>query len=276
MSNHPSSQASTPTIKQRLYEELFPGRDNSVNKTYNVGMLTLIVLNVMAVILETELELFQRYKPYFEGFEVFSVLVFAVEYIVRLWVCTEEPKYRLPVRGRIRYALEPLTLIDLFSFLPFFLPFIGLDLRFIRSVRLIRLFRVLKMGRYSESLTTLSRVIKAKKEELVVTLYAGFILLIIASSFMYLVEHDAQPETFSSIPDAMWWGAVTLTTVGYGDVYPKTLLGKMLGALIAMLGIGLFALPAGIIASGFAAELQNKAKSIIKCPHCGKEIEENR
>ena len=108
-----------------------------------------------------------------------------------------------------------------------------------------------------------------------VTLYAGFILLIIAASLMYLVEHKAQPDVFSSIPDAMWWGAVTLTTVGYGDVYPKTMLGKMLGALIAMMGIGLFALPAGIIASGFASELQSKSKEMKVCPHCGKEIKES-
>jgi voltage-gated potassium channel len=273
MSTPALSQEPGQTFKNRLYEELFPGRDNAVNKAYNIGMLILIVLNVLSVILETEPDLFQKYKPYFVGFEVFSVFVFTVEYVVRLWVCTEEPKYRMPVRGRIRYALEPLTLIDLFSFLPFYIPFVSVDLRFIRSVRLIRIFRVFKMGRYSESLNTLSRVIKAKKEELAVTLYAGFILLIIASSFMYLVEHEAQPEVFSSIPAAMWWGAVTLTTVGYGDVYPITLLGKMLGACIAMLGIGLFALPAGIIASGFAAEIQTKAKKILKCPHCGKEIE---
>jgi voltage-gated potassium channel len=267
------SQKSNETFKQKLYEELFPGRDNAVNKGYNIGMLTLIVFNVLAVILETEPVLFQSYKPYFVAFEVFSVFVFTVEYIVRLWVCTEEPKYGSPFKGRIRYALEPLTLIDLFSFLPFYIPFVSVDLRFIRSVRLIRIFRVLKMGRYSESLNTLSRVFKAKKEELAVTLYAGFILLIIASSFMYLVEHEAQPEVFSSIPAAMWWGAVTLTTVGYGDIYPITLLGKMLGACIAMLGIGLFALPAGIIASGFASELQNKSKEVKKCPHCGKDIE---
>jgi voltage-gated potassium channel len=274
MSTLAPSQTSKQTFKQRLYEELFPGRDNAVNRAYNIGMLALIVMNVIAVILETEPGLYQRYKLPFEVFDVFSVLVFTIEYIVRLWVCTEEPKYSSPIKGRIKYALEPLTLIDLLSFLPFYIPFASVDLRFIRSVRLIRLFRVLKMGRYSESLNTLSRVFRAKKEELVVTLYAGFILLIISSSFMYLVEHEAQPEAFSSIPSAMWWGAVTLTTVGYGDIYPKTVLGKALGALIAMLGIGLFALPAGIIASGFASEIQNKTKVIKVCPHCGKEIEE--
>ena len=155
-------------MKQKLYEELFPGSDNAVNKAYNVSMLALIALNVLAVILETEESLYQSYKIYFDLFEYFSVFIFSVEYILRLWVCTEDPRYRSPIMGRIRFALTPLSLIDLFSFLPFYLPFLSVDLRFIRSVRLIRLFRVFKMGRYSESLTTLGHVIKAKKEELLV------------------------------------------------------------------------------------------------------------
>ena len=176
--------------------------------------------------------------------------------------------------GRIRFALQPLQIIDLLAILPFYLPFIGIDLRFLRAVQLFRLFRLLKMGRYSQSLTTLTNVIKSKKEELSITLFAGFILLIIASSLIYLVENEAQPEAFHSIPNSMWWGVVTLTTVGYGDVYPKTALGKIIGACIALLGIGLFALPAGIIASGFASEIQKKETEIKVCPHCGKKISE--
>ncbi len=128
------------------------------------------------------------------------------------------------------------------------------------------------MGRYSKSLTTLTNVIRSKKEELSITLFAGFILLIIASSSMYLVEHQAQPEVFGSIPDAMWWGVITLTTVGYGDVYPKTILGKLIGAGIALLGMGLFALPAGIIASGFASEIHKEEEPKV-CPNCGKVID---
>ena len=163
-------------------------------------------------------------------------------------------------------------LIDLLSFLPFYLPLVGMDLRIIRAVRLFRLFRLFKMGRYSQSLTKLANVIKSKKEELVITLFSGGVLLIIASSLMYFIEREAQPVVFGSIPNAMWWGAVTLTTVGYGDVYPVTLLGKFVGAFIAVLGIGLFALPAGIIASGFASELQKQKQKKIICPHFGKDI----
>lgn len=249
-----------------------PEREDQAERVFNLTMIVLISLNVLAVILETEQNLYQQYKLIFDGFETFSVVVFTIEYVLRLWVCTDLESYSSPVAGRIRYALQPMQLIDLVSILPFYLPFVGLDLRFIRAVRLFRLFRLLKMGHYSRSMTTLVNVIKSKKEELSITLFAGFILLIIASSLMFLVEHAAQPDAFRSIPDAMWWGAVTLTTVGYGDIYPKTLIGKILGAGIALMGIGLFALPAGIVASGFASEIQKKEKVI--CPHCGKEISE--
>jgi len=104
-------------------------------------------------------------------------------------------------------------------------------------------------------------------------MFIVLILLIIASSLMYFVEKDAQPEVFSSIPAAMWWGVATLTTVGYGDVYPVTTIGKLLGAIISLLGIGMFALPAGILASGFAEEIQKRRKGRRVCPHCGKDID---
>ncbi|MCZ7662877.1 MAG: potassium channel family protein [Thermoleophilia bacterium] len=157
---------------------------------------------------------------------------------------------------------------------PFYVGVGRLDLRFLRALRLFRLLRVLKLARYSESLALLGRVFRAKKEELVVTLCAVLFLLFLASSFIYYVEHEAQPEAFSSIPAAMWWGVATLTTVGYGDVYPVTVAGKVLGAIVAMLGIGLFALPAGILASGFADEMRRKrTDETAMCPHCGRQIE---
>jgi len=130
------------------------------------------------------------------------------------------------------------------------------------------------MGRYSEALKTFGIVLKRRKEELLMAVFSVLILLVIASSLMYFVENEAQPEAFSSIPVAMWWGVVTLTTVGYGDVYPITAAGKLLGAIMALLGIGMFALPAGILASGFAEEIQRRQKKRRICPHCGKDIDE--
>ena len=119
----------------------------------------------------------------------------------------------------------------------------------------------------------IGNVIRAKKEELLISVFVMVILLVFCSSLMYIIENEAQPEAFPSIPSAMWWGVTTLTTVSYGDVYPITILGKFLGAIIALLGIGMFALPTGILASGFAEEIQKKGKEMIICPHCGKKFE---
>ncbi|MEG4115587.1 potassium channel family protein [Microcoleus sp. Pol12A6] len=177
---------------------------------------------------------------------------------MRLWVCTVDSRYTHPLWGRLRYGLTPLSLIDLISILPFYSLLLFPNLSFVNLIRLLRLLRLLKMSRYSELLRTLGAVLYAKKEELIATAFAVFILLIFASSVMYFVENEAHPETFASIPDAMWWGVVTLTTVGYGDIYPITPLGKFLGAILAFLGIGIFALPAGLIAAGFSEEVQRK------------------
>ncbi len=227
-----------------------------------------------AVILETVQSLYREYAFAFTTFEAASVGVFTVEYILRLWSCTTEERFRRPVAGRLRFAATPLAVVDLLAILPFYLPmFLPLDLRFIRAIRLFRLFRLFKLGRYSESLRLLGVVLRARKEELLMTVFTLSILLIVSSSLMYFVENEAQPQVFSSIPEAMWWGIVTLTTVGYGDVYPVTPLGKFLGAVIALLGIGMFALPAGILGSGFIEEIQRKRERRRICPYCGREIE---
>lgn len=262
-------------VKHRLFNILHTEEiDDPLEARVNGFITGLILLSVISVILETEESLYSQFQAVFIGFEVFTVAVFTVEYILRLWTCTLDPRYSAPVVGRIRYACTLLALIDLLSILPFYLPVSGLDFRFIRAARLTRLLRILKLGRYVQSVKTLGRVLKSKKEELLVTLFAGVIMLIIASSLMYYVERDAQPKAFNSILSAMWWGVATFTTIGYGDIYPVTALGKMLGSFIAVLGIGLFAMPAGILASGFAAELQNKSntKAPQVCPHCGKDI----
>ncbi len=261
------------TIKHQVFKLIDSSHtEDKASRVFNAGMLILIFLNVMLVVLETEESLNLQFKDIFYYFEVFSIAIFTIEYILRLWSCTEDSRFRFPFLGRLKYAIQPIVIIDLIAFLPFYFPMVGADLRFVRAVRLIRLFRLLKIGRYSKSLSSLGRVIKAKKEELIITLFSGFILLILAASIMYYIEREYQPEVFSSIPSAMWWAVATLTTVGYGDIYPKTVLGKIIGSFIAVVGVGLFALPAGIIASGFISQLQKKPEKALICPHCGKEI----
>jgi voltage-gated potassium channel len=261
------------TLKKQVFEIIDPSHSfDKISHAFNTGMLIFIFLNVISVVLETEENLYLQFKDIFYYFEVFSIAVFTIEYILRLWSCTEDNRFKSPVLGRIKFAIQPIVIIDLLAFLPFYFPVIGADLRFVRAVRLFRLFRLFKLGRYSKSLARLAAVIKAKKEELLITLFSGFIVLIIASSLMYYIEREYQPEAFSSIPAAMWWAVATLTTVGYGDVYPITVLGKIIGSFIAVLGVGLFALPAGIIASGFITEIQKKSENAFTCPHCGKDF----
>ncbi|MDM7912762.1 MAG: ion transporter [Methanotrichaceae archaeon] len=262
-------------LKTRVLGILEPGDEDS--KYFDPFIMGLIVLNVVAVVLETVNWIYVRYATFFRIFELFSVAVFSVEYVLRLWTCTVDPRLRDPIRGRLRYVITPLAIIDLLAVLPFYLYFILPEMRFLRAVRLFRLFRVLKLARYSESLQTFVDVLKLKKEELGVMFFAILILLIVSSSLMYEAEHEAQPEAFSSIPAAMWWGIVTLATVGYGDVYPKTAMGKFIGSIVVILGIGLFALPTGVLAAGFAEVLQRRKeekKKLTVCPHCGKRIDE--
>ncbi|MDD1750506.1 MAG: ion transporter, partial [Methanothrix sp.] len=242
-----------PGLKARIYGILEPGDEDS--RYFDPFIMGLILLNVAAVVLETVQSIYTPYAPLFHAFDVFSVAVFTVEYLLRVWSCTEDPRFKDPLRGRLRFMGTLLALIDLMAVLPFYLPFVSADLRFVRAMRLFRLFRILKLARYSESLQTFVDVLRLKKEELVLMFFAIMILLVISSSIMYEAEHVAQPESFASIPAAMWWGIVTLATVGYGDVYPVTTWGRLIGSVVVILGIGLFALPTGVLASGFAEVL---------------------
>jgi voltage-gated potassium channel len=262
-------------LRQRVFQVLEdPTSAGIVSRTVQMFLIVIITLNVVAVILQTVESLGVPYKAWFSRFEVFSVIVFTIEYLLRLWVAPLGPRYAGAILGRIRYAITPLALVDLLAIVPFYLPrLIPLDLRFIRALRLMRLVRFMKIGRYSESVRTVGAVLWERKEQLAAALLVLAVLLILTSSLMFYVEHDAQPQAFSSIPASMWWAVSTLTTVGYGDIYPVTTLGRVLGSVIAVLGIGLFALPAGILGSGFVERLGGQRKAPRKCPHCGKEIE---
>ena len=261
-------------LKRRVYDTLHGsesgGRAGRVAETL---LLSLIALNVVMLALETVHGLHDRYAAVFFAFEAASVAVFTAEYLLRLWSCTVNPRFAGPVLGRLRYALTPMALVDLLAVLPFYLPTSGTDLRVLRALRLMRVFRVAKVWRYSAALHTLGRVFVTKREQLLATLFTAMLLVVVASTLMYYVEHDAQPDRFSSIPAAMWWGIATITTIGYGDVYPVTPWGKALAAVIAVLGIGLFALPTAILGTAFIEELQGRQKDEGRvCPHCGKPL----
>lgn len=260
-------------MKRRIYEILAPSKHHGdLSWWFDIFLVSVICLNVIAIVLESMESVRNAFGDILWAFELFSVVLFTIEYILRVWTANEHPRYRKPFVGNIRYALTPMALIDFLAVIPYYLPLIGIDLRFLRVMRLFRLFRIFKIARYLKALNMMQAVLRERKEELGISiLFTGFMLLI-ASTLMYYVENEAQPDKFSCIPETMWWGIATLTTVGYGDVFPITTIGKVLGGVIAVIGVGLFALPAGILASGFAEQLAHRKKSVQHCPHCGQEI----
>jgi len=263
------------SLRKRVYDILDAGeRAGPTARAVNTALFGLILLNIAAIIAETVPAVSHSLGGALRWFEMLSVGIFTLEYVLRVWSIAESDGCASPVGGRLRYMATPMAAADLLAVLPFYLPFTGLDLRFIRGVRLLRLLRIAKMGRYSQSLRTLGRVFASRRSELLVALTVLVLILLTSSALIYYAEHDAQPDVFSSIPASMWWSVATLTTIGYGDVYPKTTMGKAIASVVAIFGIGMFALPTGILGAGFIEEMQNRRRRAV-CPHCGKPLDES-
>jgi voltage-gated potassium channel len=267
-------------FKKNVYILLHPELGNSKwDKLLNGFIITLIALNVVAVMLETVKGIDTKYKTFFDTFDLISVIIFTIEYTLRVWSCTADPKYKGSVKGRLKYMLTPGAIIDLLAFLPFYfdrllyhLLHIKIDLRVLRILRLMRFFRLFRLTAYTRSAQMIFNVFKNRMRELVLSFVLTIFLIIIASCIMYFAEHNSNPE-FSSIPATIWWAVVSLTTTGYGDMVPHTVIGKFLSGIIMLTGVAFFALPAGIITAGFLEEMRiiRKGKS-YKCPHCGGDI----
>lgn len=296
------------SLRRRVWRILEPAPPGDrLSYGFDVFIRALITLNILAVIVETVPGVLTEARELFLWFEWLSVAIFTVEYLLRVWSATASERYRRPVLGRLRFALTPLALIDLMAILPAYLPAAGVDLRVLRGARLFRLFRILKIARYSLALRTLGRVFRRKRSELLATLTIVAFVLLIASTLLYYAEHPAQPETFSSIPRAMWWGVVTLTTVGYGDMVPVTALGRLLSGIFAISALLLIAVPTAILGAGFLEEFgasdprrggtgargerpggardraggedresrpREESAGAATCPHCGGPLEE--
>jgi len=249
------------SAKRRVYEILTdPPEGDRFGRGFSVFILALIAVNVLATILETVRSLGEAYPRFFHGFELFSVVVFTAEYVLRLWSCTSDPATRHPVLGRLKVASRTMPIVDLLAILPFYLQMLipGLDLRFVRALRLFRIFRVFRAGRLAEAVRILAAVVRSRKDELVACFLVILLVVVLAGNVMYLLEHHAQSDRFSSVPAAMWWAVVTVTTIGYGDIVPVTTLGRILGAFMALLGIVMLALPVGVVGSGFLDEIQRR------------------
>jgi len=244
--------------RRRTAELLQSGKQGDrLSRALDVFLIALIFTNVLAIILGSVGDIYHNYQQELMLLEVASISAFTIEYFLRIWSCVElEDEYQAPFWGRIRYMFTPMALIDLIAIVPFYLVFfVAMDLRFLRVFRLLRIF---KLSRYSGAMGILLSVLTEERQSFLAAFFVLLLLLVLASSGIYLIEQDIQPDAFGSIPAAMWWAMSTLTTVGYGDVTPITAAGKLFGGFITVIGVGMVALPAGILASGFAEQINRR------------------
>ncbi|HEY9080588.1 ion transporter [Magnetovibrio sp.] len=244
----------------RTAELLFTtNKDDQLSRFVDIGLIVLITLNILAVVLESVKSVHQNAGEFFYAFEVFSVTVFSLEYIARVWSVIDnpwQPDLTHPISGRIKYMFTWMALIDLLAIAPFYLSFFAADdLRVLRALRLLRIF---KLTRYSSAMTLLFQVFREESRTIGAAMFVSMLLVFVASTLAFVVENEAQPDKFSSIPAAMYWAVITMTTVGFGDIVPITPWGKVLGAFIGIVGLAMVALPAGILASGFDNALHRR------------------
>ena len=237
-------------FKKKLFEQLSLGEDSKFTGLTK-AIYTIIFISVFWVVLETEKSIVTGNEKLFLTVNYIFGIFFMVEYLIRLYVIGLIPKYA-GFKGRIRYVFSFYAVIDLLAFLPLFFFPNASESFLLRLLRVTRIISLLKTSKNIKALNTIIEVIKDKKGELIYSILITLGLVFVSAIFLYLVEADAQPETFGSIPRALWWATITLTTVGYGDVYPITVMGKFLTIILTLAAIGIVAIPAGILASGFS------------------------
>ncbi len=248
-------------FRSKLYKALEPSARSKGISSINIALIILVIFSFIAFSLETETSLSQPFRDNLSLFNYFVLAVFAIEFLFRVWVASENPEYK-GIQGRIRYMMTPFAITDLLAFLPelIALALTHGDLHAIAALRILRLFRLLKLVRFIPAFGLLSSALKRSGSSLLVALCMALALIYVSAIIIYFIEGDAQPDTFGSIPRATWWAIATLTTVGYGDTYPITVGGKIFAGIIALAGIGVVALPAGIFASAVSDEMNERAQ----------------
>ena len=262
--------------KKKVHVLLHPELgDTKWDRAVNGFIIILIILNVAAVMLETVPSIHDPYAEFFRIFDLVSVIIFTIEYVLRVWSCNHDPRYRHSIHGRLRYIFSIDSLIDLLAILPFYIHvFVGFDLRILRIFRLLRFLRLFRLTAYMRSAQMVRNVFVLRASELKLSMVLILLFIMIASCLIYFAEHLAQPDKFSSIPATMWYAVVTVTSIGYGDLVPITPLGKTLSSILSLAGLPVFALPAGIITAGFLEEIRKTKKpKHHTCPHCGKPVD---
>ena len=235
--------------------------ESKPDRFFDFLIITLVLVNVALIFLESYKSIYEQFREIATFIEIITVLVFTIEYILRIWTCTCYKDYRDPVKGRLKYACTIYMIIDLIAILPFYVALLfPFHPRVVQFCRLCRIFRIFKLLRYYSTVEVIFSVLVKKKDYIFSIILILFTFLISSTFVMYTVESVAQPEKFEDFDNALWWAVVTMTTVGYGDVYPVTHIGKMFTIVMMLLGIGIIALPTGIIASGFLDEMRIRSE----------------
>lgn len=245
-------------IRRALYYHLEPRARPRGLSLANKLIALLILAAAFLAILETEPTLRRPHAELFVTLQLAFGAVFLVEYGLRVWAAAEDPRFRNSRFGRFRWMATPSAIIDALALLPLFITVAATGLYWIRFARILRILRIVRLGRMSRAFDEVWHAIYDRRFELWVAMIIAGLLMLFAATLLYFAESQAQPEAFGSIPRAMWWSIVTLTTIGYGDVYPVTLLGKACAAIVAVTGIGVIAMPTGILAAAFSDAMQRR------------------
>lgn len=244
------------TLRARLHAQLDPRCRPEGLSWLNQALVVIILAAVAVALLETEHSLRLGRESLFRAAELTFAAIFAAEYAARFWTAAERGGWP----ARFRWMVSPAAIIDLLAIAPAVLTLVGAPSYLLRLVRLLRILRIAKLGRFSTAWSLAGHAIASRRYELLLALYAAALVMVVSSTLLYLVEGPIQPENFGSIPRAFWWSVVTLTTIGYGDVFPQTALGRVLAGITAVFGIGLIAIPTGILAAAFSDALEQQRR----------------
>ncbi len=244
-------------IRRSVYAELEPtARTRQGLSATNKFLVLVTLIGAVTVVLETEVTLQTAYANLFRAIEVAIGLIFAIEFVLRVWTIIEAKPNAGSLVSRLKFIFSFDGMFDLLIILSTLLPFVTANLVLLRLFRLVRLLRIAKLGRLSKAFRSLSEAVHSRRYELLLTLYLAIGLLLLGATALYWVEGAIQPDKFGSIPRSLWWAVITMTTIGYGDVYPITSVGKVIASLVAVAGIGLIAMPTGILAAAFSDAIQ--------------------
>jgi voltage-gated potassium channel len=260
------------SLQSKLYTFLEEPQSSKISFYFNIFIYSLIIISILNLMLSTVASYQKNYGVLFETIRNIIMPIFIIEYFLRFYAAGHLKVYK-GFQGRLKYFFSFYALVDLLSILPYVLINVGFTSSFIRSLRLLRIFRLFRAKKYAVFIKLMQNIMFNIKEELIVLAFFTAIILLLLAFSVFEIEHEAQPKVFTNIFQTLWWAVATLTTVGYGDMYPVTSLGKFITGTISIIGIAFVAIPGGMFASEFIAQISNKKEKLTvdnkeNCPEC--------